>query len=145
MKFHNITTDDMLNGDGLRTVLWVSGCSHHCKGCQNPITWDPHVGVEFDEKAKEELFEKLEPDYISGLTLSGGDPLFEYNRENLVRCSSDQLPRPNCLHHQPYPVPHKNTGPARQTGRCLEHFQKTDGLRPFECSHLYRCRSETAG
>ena len=85
MKFHNITTDDMLNGDGLRTVLWVSGCSHHCKGCQNPITWDPHVGVEFDEKAKEELFEKLEPDYISGLTLSGGDPLFEYNLQEIQK------------------------------------------------------------
>ena len=39
MRYHNITKDDMLNGDGLRVVLWVSGCSHCCKDCQNPITW----------------------------------------------------------------------------------------------------------
>lgn len=42
MNYHNITTDDMRNGDGLRTVLWVAGCNHHCKGCQNPVTWNPH-------------------------------------------------------------------------------------------------------
>ena len=48
MKFHNITKDDMLNGDGLRVVLWVSGCSHYCEDCQNKITWDPNVGIDFD-------------------------------------------------------------------------------------------------
>ena len=48
MRYHNITKDDMLNGDGLRVVLWVSGCSHCCKGCQNPITWDVNGGVVFD-------------------------------------------------------------------------------------------------
>lgn len=48
MNYHNITRDDMLNGDGLRVVLWVSGCEHHCKGCQNPVTWDPQDGVLFD-------------------------------------------------------------------------------------------------
>ena len=79
MNYHNITTDDMLNGDGLRTVLWVSGCSHYCDQCQNQITWNPNDGVPFDECAKKELFNKLKPDYISGLTLSGGDPLYETN------------------------------------------------------------------
>ncbi len=43
MRYHDITKDDMLNGDGLRAVLWVSGCSHCCKDCQNPITWDPQL------------------------------------------------------------------------------------------------------
>ena len=73
MRYHNITKDDMLNGDGLRAVLWLAGCEHHCKGCQNPITWDPKGGIEFDEAAKAELFELLEKDYISGITFSGGD------------------------------------------------------------------------
>lgn len=41
MRYHNITKDDMKNGDGLRVVLWLAGCEHHCPGCQNPITWDP--------------------------------------------------------------------------------------------------------
>ena len=62
MNIHNITTYDMNNGDGLRTVLWVSGCTHHCKECQNPCTWDVNDGVPFDEKAKKELFDDLSED-----------------------------------------------------------------------------------
>ncbi len=53
---HNITKDDMLNGDGLRVVLWVAGCDHCCKECHNPVTWDPNGGLFFDEKAKAEIF-----------------------------------------------------------------------------------------
>lgn len=83
MRYHNITKDDMKNGEGLRVVLWVSGCAHHCEGCQNPITWDPKCGLNFDEKAKEEIFEQLQQDYISGITFSGGDPLFPENREEV--------------------------------------------------------------
>ena len=83
MRFHNITKNDMLNGDGLRTVLWVAGCSHGCKGCHNPITWDICGGIPFDEAAKAELFEALEPDYVSGITFSGGDPLHMQNREEI--------------------------------------------------------------
>lgn len=80
MRYHNITKDDMRNGDGLRVVLWLAGCSHHCKGCQNPITWDPDGGLEFDEAAKDELLKELEKPYISGITFSGGDPLHPANR-----------------------------------------------------------------
>ena len=83
MRYHNITKDDMLNGDGLRTVLWVAGCSHGCKNCQNPITWDICGGIPFDEAAKEELFAELEKDYISGITFSGGDPLHVKNRDEV--------------------------------------------------------------
>ena len=74
----------MLNGDGLRVVLWLSGCSHHCKGCQNPQTWDTNSGIPFDEKAKEELFRELNNDYISGITFSGGDPLHKNNIEEVL-------------------------------------------------------------
>lgn len=80
MRYHNITKDDMLNGDGLRVVLWVSGCSHCCKECQNPITWDPAGGLLFDEEAKQEIFDQLSKPYISGITFSGGDPLHAANR-----------------------------------------------------------------
>ena len=83
MRYHNITKNDMLNGDGLRTVLWVAGCSHGCKNCHNPITWDICGGIPFDEEAKAELFESLEPDYVSGITFSGGDPLHMQNREEV--------------------------------------------------------------
>lgn len=80
MRYHNITKDDMLNGDGLRVVLWVSGCSHCCKGCQNPITWDVNGGILFDEAAKQEIYDQLDKPYISGITFSGGDPLHSANR-----------------------------------------------------------------
>ena len=83
MRYHNITKNDMLNGDGLRTVLWVAGCSHGCKNCHNPITWDICGGVAFDEEAKEELFAALAPSYVSGITFSGGDPLHMQNREEI--------------------------------------------------------------
>lgn len=83
MNYHNITTEDMNNGDGLRTVLWVAGCSHHCKECQNPQTWDADGGIPFDDAALDELLDKLDKDYISGLTLSGGDPLFMGNRSHI--------------------------------------------------------------
>lgn len=95
MNYHNITKDDMKNGDGLRVVLWVSGCSHHCKGCHNPQTWDTTSGIEFDESAKQEIFDELDKDYISGITFSGGDPLMPCNREcvgNLIQEISEKYP-----------------------------------------------------
>ena len=85
MNYHDITADDMLNGDGLRVVLWVSGCTHHCEGCQNPITWDITGGLPFDKNAEDELFEKLNKNHISGITFSGGDPLHPMNRDEVLR------------------------------------------------------------
>lgn len=79
MRYHNITKDDMLNGDGLRVVLWTAGCSHCCKECQNPITWDPNGGLPFTQAEKEEIFAELDRDYVSGITFSGGDPLHPAN------------------------------------------------------------------
>lgn len=84
MNYHTITYPDQNNGDGLRVVLWLSGCSHHCYNCQNPQTWDVNSGIPFDESAKEELFRELGKDYISGLTLSGGDPLHEANLDGVL-------------------------------------------------------------
>lgn len=89
MRYHNITKDDMLNGDGLRVVLWVAGCSHCCKDCQNPITWDPAGGLLFDDEAKQEIFEQLEKPYISGITFSGGDPLHAANRYDVRNLMSE--------------------------------------------------------
>lgn len=83
MRYHNITKDDMLNGDGLRVVLWVAGCNHNCKDCHNPVTWDIRGGIPFDQAAKDELFAELEKPHVSGVTLSGGDPLHPDNREDV--------------------------------------------------------------
>jgi len=84
MNYHNLTYPDMNNGDGLRVVLWLSGCSHNCEGCQNKQTWDSNSGILFDVNAENELYEALSNDYISGVTFSGGDPLNLNNLEKVL-------------------------------------------------------------
>lgn len=84
MRYHNITKDDMVNGDGLRVVLWVAGCSHNCPGCHNPFTHDPNGGLPFDDAAEKEINEQLEKDYIDGITFSGGDPMHEANIKDVL-------------------------------------------------------------
>lgn len=79
----------MLNGDGLRVVLWVAGCSHACPGCHNPVTWDPDGGLPFDGQAKQEIFTELEKDYVSGITFSGGDPLHAANRDMVTELAKE--------------------------------------------------------
>ena len=95
MNYLKIDKEDLCNGEGLRVVLWLSGCSHKCKGCQNPQTWDANSGIPFDESAKEELFRELDKDYISGLTLTGGDPLFESNLDGMLDLVADVNERYN--------------------------------------------------
>lgn len=89
MRFHNITKDDMLNGDGLRVVLWVAGCGHHCEECQNPVTWNPDGGIPFTEESKKELFEALGRSYVSGITFSGGDPLHPANEAEILALAKE--------------------------------------------------------
>lgn len=80
MRINGIEQCSMTNGVGLRTVLWVSGCEHKCKGCQNPCTWDPNSGDDFTSEKKELLYKYLDNKYIKGITFSGGDPLHPSNR-----------------------------------------------------------------
>ncbi len=84
MNYHNITKDDMLNGEGIRVVLWVAGCTHKCPECHNPITHDINGGIPFDDMAKEEIFVELRKDYVEGITFSGGDPLHIDNRQTIL-------------------------------------------------------------
>lgn len=95
MNYHNITTDDMLNGDGLRTVLWVSGCQQKCNNCQNPQTWDFDSGIPFTDETMQELLDDLSLPYISGLTLSGGHPLEPQNLDtvyNIIKTVKEKFP-----------------------------------------------------
>lgn len=89
MRFHNITKDDMLNGDGLRVVLWTAGCSHHCEECHNPVTWNPDGGIPFTEESKQEIFEALNKSYVSGITFSGGDPLHCANESEVLALAKE--------------------------------------------------------
>jgi anaerobic ribonucleoside-triphosphate reductase activating protein len=84
MNYHKITYPDMNNGSGLRVVLWLSACSHHCYNCQNQQTWDCNSGIPFEQAARNELFDQLSKDYISGITLTGGDPLHVNNLDGVL-------------------------------------------------------------
>lgn len=84
MNYHKIETCNLSNGTGFRVVLWVSGCNHHCSGCHNPETWDPNGGKPFTEKQEKQIIKYLKPNYIQGLTISGGDPLMPCNRETVL-------------------------------------------------------------
>lgn len=89
LNYHKIDKCSISNGIGIRTVLWVSGCSHNCPGCHNPQTHDPNNGKLFDEKAKEELFDNLSKPYIDGATFSGGDPLYYTNAQTIIQLSKE--------------------------------------------------------
>ena len=84
MHYIKISKVDTANGPGVRVVLWVAGCSHRCKGCHNPETWDYENGKLFDDAAKIELFEALSKPYVQGITFSGGDPLYPKNRSDTI-------------------------------------------------------------
>ena len=84
MNYADIKRIDVANGLGVRVSLFVSGCSHHCKGCFNEETWDFNYGKPFTEAEIEQILDYLKPDYIKGLSLLGGEP-FEYvNQQGLL-------------------------------------------------------------
>lgn len=84
MYYAEIKNHDIANGPGVRVSLFVSGCTHRCEGCFNEVTWDFHYGSPFDEDAEEKIIANLEPDYIAGLTLLGGEPLEYANWKALL-------------------------------------------------------------
>ncbi|MCQ3035568.1 MAG: anaerobic ribonucleoside-triphosphate reductase activating protein [Bacilli bacterium] len=84
MKYSAIKYFDIANGPGVRTTLFVSGCTHHCKGCFNQETWDFNHGEEFTKEVEDEIVRSMEPDYVKGLTLLGGEPMEKVNQEGLV-------------------------------------------------------------
>ncbi len=84
MNYAEIKICDIANGEGVRTSLFVSGCTHRCKGCFNEMTWDFLYGESFDESVKEYVMETLAPGYVAGLTLLGGEPLEPVNQRALV-------------------------------------------------------------
>ena len=84
MNFCNIKYCDIADGYGVRTSLFVSGCTNHCEQCFQPQTWDFGYGEPFDEKVQEEVLKSLEPDYITGITVLGGEPFEPENQKELV-------------------------------------------------------------
>lgn len=84
MKYANIKYYDIANGLGVRTSLFVSGCTHRCKGCFNEIAWDFQYGEDFTSDTIDTILKSCEPSYISGLSLLGGEPLEVVNQRDLL-------------------------------------------------------------
>lgn len=84
MNYATIKPVDVANGPGVRVSLFVSGCTHKCKGCFNSEAWDFNYGTPFDETAKEKIFNALEHSYIEGFSLLGGEPFEPQNQTALL-------------------------------------------------------------
>ena len=84
MNYANIKSRDIANGPGVRVSLFVSGCTHHCKGCFNEIAWDFNYGQPFTQQTIDSILEMLRPDYVKGITLLGGEPFEPQNQPALV-------------------------------------------------------------
>ena len=84
MNYANIKNLDIANGEGIRISLFVSGCTHHCKNCFNPETWNFDYGKPFTSETEEQILKLLEPDYIKGITLLGGEPMEPRNQPALL-------------------------------------------------------------
>lgn len=125
MNYHKIEKTSIANGEGIRVVLWVSGCTLHCNGCHNPETWSFNSGKLFDEAAKQELFEALNKSYIQGITFSGGHPLEDENVldiYSLIVEIKEKLPEKDIWLY---------------TGYKLEHI-----LKPVEHNQIIDCRKQ---
>ena len=85
MNYGAIKKCDIANGVGVRTVLFVSGCTHHCKGCFQPETWNFDYGERYTKETEDEIIESLRPDYVDGITLLGGEPFEPENQRELVK------------------------------------------------------------
>ena len=84
MFYGEIKKVDIANGTGVRVSLFVSGCTHHCKGCFNPDTWHFSFGKEYSAETEDEIIEALRPSYIEGLSLLGGEPFEPENQKALI-------------------------------------------------------------
>lgn len=84
MNYATIKNCDIANGPGVRVSLFVSGCTHHCKGCFNEVAWDFDYGQPFTQQTIDQILEMMKPGYIKGITLLGGEPFEPQNQPALV-------------------------------------------------------------
>ncbi len=83
MNYGQVYYNDVANGIGCRTAFFVSGCTHHCKGCFNEMTWDFNYGEPYTKEVEDEIVESLKPGYIDGLTILGGEPMEVVNQKEI--------------------------------------------------------------
>lgn len=98
MHYATIKNCDIANGPGVRVSLFVSGCTHHCKGCFNEVAWDFEYGEPFTQETVDSILEMLKPNYVRGLTILGGEPFEPQNQGaivELLRAIKEKYPDKN--------------------------------------------------
>ena len=124
MNYANIKYNDIADGEGIRTSLFVSGCTHHCKGCFNEEAWDFNYGKPFTKEVEDRILESLKPSYIAGLTLLGGEPFEPANQRVLVpflKRVREQLPDKNIWCYSGYTL-EELQGESRAHCECTEEM-----------------------
>lgn len=95
-NYGKINKVDIANGPGVRVSIFLSGCTHYCKGCFNKEAWDFNYGFEFTQETLKTIIEDLSPEYIAGITLLGGDPLCGDNKDTSYQiCKAVKTIYPN--------------------------------------------------
>ena len=120
MNYGNIKTRDIADGVGVRVTLFVSGCTHHCKNCFQPQTWDFSFGRPFTADTEDFILRELEPYFVAGLTLLGGEPFEPDNQRALLpflRRVRETLPGKTIWAYSGYTW-EELTGAVPSRGRC---------------------------
>ena len=121
MNYGEIKTCDIANGEGVRVSLFVSGCTHHCKNCFNDVAWDFGYGKPFTEETEEMLLEALEPDFVDGLSLLGGEPFEPQNQRALLpflKKVRERFPKKNIWCYTGYLFDKELLGESRARCEC---------------------------
>ena len=132
MRYGNIKYYDISNGLGVRTSLFVSGCTHRSRGCFSEMTWDFSYGEEFTAQTQEDILKSIEPVYISGLTLLGGDPMEPVNQRALLPLLREFEQR----------FRQKPEGPSASQGRASSREEQTPPAKNIWCYTGYTYESD---
>ena len=125
MNYGEIKTCDIANGEGVRVSLFVSGCTHHCKNCFNEVAWDFGYGKPFTEETEEMLIKALEPDYVDGLSLLGGEPFEPENQRALLpflKKVRERFPKKNIWCYTGYLFDKELLGESRVRCECTDEM-----------------------
>lgn len=126
MNYSVIKYRDIANGEGVRNVLFVSGCTHHCEGCFQPQTWDFHYGQEWNDEVASEFLDGCEPEFIEGITFLGGEPMEEVNQKGLLPLAKEfkkRFPNKTIWCYTGYTLEEDLENPAGKA-----HFDTTEEL-----------------
>jgi anaerobic ribonucleoside-triphosphate reductase activating protein len=122
MNYAEIKYCDIANGVGVRTTLFVSGCRHHCEGCFNPVQWDFAAGEPFTPEVEQKIMESLEPPYVAGLTILGGEPMEMENQAGLLpflRRVRERFPQKSIWVYTGFTWEALTQGPSRATSEMV--------------------------